>query len=68
MYKLDLSHFDRDSGSSLTQQLVDAFSRAIDAGDLALGEKLPTTRELAAEAGVNHVTADRAYRRLAELG
>lgn len=67
-YKLDLSHLDRASGSSLTQQLVDSFARAIDAGDLALGEKLPTTRELAVEAGVNHLTAARAYRRLAELG
>ena len=32
------------------------------------GEKLPPTRELAAEVGVNHLTAARVYRRLAELG
>ena len=32
------------------------------------GEKLPTTRALAAEAGINHLTAARVYRRLAELG
>ena len=32
------------------------------------GAKLPPTRELAAEAGVNHLTAARVYRKLAELG
>ncbi|HEY7630780.1 MAG TPA: PLP-dependent aminotransferase family protein [Thermoleophilaceae bacterium] len=53
---------------SLTQQIVDRFIAAIDAGLLEPGEKLPTTRALAAEAGINHLTAARAYRRLAELG
>src|SRR4051794_15778281 len=67
-YKLDLSHLDRDSGVSITQQLVDLFARAIEDGKLDPGEKLPTTRALAAEAGVNHLTAARVYRRLAELG
>ena len=32
------------------------------------GEKLPPTRELAELAGINHLTAVRAYRRLRELG
>jgi DNA-binding transcriptional MocR family regulator len=67
-YKLDLSDVTRDGGVSVTQQLVDRFAGAIDAGDLAPGEKLPTTRALAAEAGVNHLTAARVYRRLAETG
>jgi DNA-binding transcriptional MocR family regulator len=67
-YKVDLSAIDRDGDVSLTQQLVDAFSGAIDDGRLAPGEKLPTTRALAADAGVNHLTAARVYRRLAELG
>jgi 2-aminoadipate transaminase len=67
-YKLDLSHLDRDGDVSITQQLVDLFARAIDDGKLEPGEKLPTTRALAAEAGVNHLTAARVYRRLAELG
>src|SRR3954453_17058022 len=67
-YKLDLSDVDRDGGVSLTQQLVDRFASAIDAGELEPGEKLPTTRALAAEAGVNHLTAARVYRRLAEMG
>lgn len=67
-YKLDLSGFERDGDVSLTQQLVDRFTSAIEAGDLPPGEKLPPTRALASEVGVNHLTAARAYRRLAELG
>jgi DNA-binding transcriptional MocR family regulator len=67
-YKVDLSDVDRDGDVSITQQLVDRFAAAVDRGDLAPGEKLPTTRALAAEAGVNHLTAARVYRRLAETG
>src|SRR3954469_21402338 len=67
-YKLDLSHLDREGDVSITQQLVDLFARAIEDGKLEPGEKLPTTRALAADAGVNHLTAARVYRRLAELG
>src|SRR3954453_1296525 len=67
-YKLDLSHLDRDGPVSITQQLVDLFAAAIEHGKLEPGEKLPTTRALASEVGVNHLTAARVYRRLAELG
>ena len=67
-YKLDLSELQRDAEISLTQQLVDRFTEAIEAGELEPGEKLPPTRALAAEAGINHLTAARVYRRLAELG
>jgi DNA-binding transcriptional MocR family regulator len=67
-HKIDLSHLKREGPVSITQQLVALFSDAIEAGKLEPGEKLPTTRALAAEAGVNHLTAARVYRRLAELG
>jgi 2-aminoadipate transaminase len=67
-YKLDLSDLERNAGVSLTQQLADRFVAAIESGDLPPGEKLPPTRELAAEVGVNHLTAARVYRKLAELG
>src|SRR3954467_6389100 len=66
--KLDLSDLQRDAAVSLTQQLVDRFVDAIETQTLEPGEKLPTTRALAVEAGVNHLTAARVYRRLAELG
>jgi 2-aminoadipate transaminase len=67
-YKLDLTDVRRDGEASLTQQLVDRFADAIESGELAPGEKLPPTRRLAADVGVNHLTAARVYRRLAELG
>jgi 2-aminoadipate transaminase len=67
-YKLDLSDLQRDGDISLTQQLVERFAEAIEAGDLEPGEKLPPTRSLAAGAGINHLTAARVYRRLAERG
>jgi 2-aminoadipate transaminase len=67
-YKLDLSGLQRDGAISITQQLVDRISAAIEAGELEPGSKLPPTRELAAEAEVNHLTAARVYRKLAELG
>ena len=67
-YKIDLSELDRDGATSLTQQVVDRFAAAIEAGELQPGEKLPPTRELAELVGVNHLTAARVYRRLAELG
>ena len=67
-YKMPLDGLARDAATSLTQQIVSRFRTAIDDGDLAPGDKLPTTRALAETAGVNHLTAVRAYRRLAEEG
>src|SRR4051795_8338038 len=67
-HKIDLSDIDREGSASITEQLVKRFTDAIEAGKLEPGEKLPTTRALAADAGVNHLTAARVYRRLAELG
>jgi DNA-binding transcriptional MocR family regulator len=67
-YKVDLSTLQRDGDTSLTQQLVERFVAAIEDGVLEPGEKLPPTRELAAHVGVNHLTAARVYRKLAELG
>jgi 2-aminoadipate transaminase len=67
-YKDRLSDLQRDGSRSVTGQIVDAIEAAIAAGELVPGEKLPPTRELAELAGVNHLTAARAYRRLAELG
>src|SRR3954465_4664393 len=67
-HKLNLSDLQREGPVSVTQQLVDRFVEAIETVALEPGEKLPTTRALAAEAGINHLTAAPAYRRLAELG
>jgi 2-aminoadipate transaminase len=67
-YKAQLNDLKRDDERTLTDQIVSAFTGAIESGELAPGEKLPPTRELAENAGVNHLTAVRAYKRLRELG
>ncbi len=67
-YKITLTDIDRDGPTSVTRQLADRFAAAIESGELEPGEKLPPTRALAEEAGVNHLTAARVYRRLAEEG
>ena len=67
-YKAELKDLEREGERSITQQIVSAFERAIQSGELTPGEKLPPTRELAETAGINHLTAVRAYRRLREMG
>ena len=67
-YKVDMTDIDREGPVSVTQQLAGRFAAAIEDGRLAPGDKLPPTRALAAEAGVNHLTAARVYKRLAEDG
>src|SRR5215210_3173761 len=67
-YKHRLNDLERDGERSLTDQMVEAFREGIASGELAVGEQLPPTRELAELASVNHLTAVRVYRRLRELG
>ena len=67
-YKDALNDLDRGGERLLSEQMVDAFREAIGSGELAVGDKLPPTRELAGIAGVNHLTAVRVYRRLREQG
>ncbi|MEA2221763.1 MAG: 2-aminoadipate transaminase [Solirubrobacteraceae bacterium] len=67
-HKLKVLDVERDGEISITQQLVTHVATLIDSGELAPGERLPATRALAADAGINHLTAVRVYRRLAELG
>jgi DNA-binding transcriptional MocR family regulator len=63
-----LSELQREAGNPLTEQIVAVIERAIAEGEVVDGDKLPPTRELAELAGVNHLTAARAYRRLANRG
>jgi len=67
-HKLDVLDLERGGEISLTQQLVTRIAALVDSGELEPGAKLPATRALAADAGINHLTAVRVYRRLAELG
>lgn len=52
----------------LYQQIADAVVVEIDAGRVAVGEKLPSARHLAAALGVNMHTVLKAYARLDEEG
>ena len=67
-YKFDLSRLQRGADISITAQLVGLVKAAVERGDLRPGDKLPTTRSVAEEAGLNHLTVVRAYRRLAQEG
>ena len=52
----------------LYAQLVERIERLIINGDLATGDRLPTTRALAGELRINFNTVARAYRILAKTG
>ncbi len=70
MSQLDLepSHFDRSGRESLSDQLASAIEARIAAGRLRSGDRLPTTRELAAALDLNRGTIQTAYRRLSDRG
>ena len=63
-----LKDISRTADRSVTQQIIDVISAAIASGELAPGDRLPATREIAEIVGVNHLTAVRAYRRMREHG
>src|SRR5919106_2932833 len=67
-YKARLNDLKRDGGQPPGEQILAALREAIASGELAAGEKLAPTRELAELAGVNHLTAVRVYRKLREQG
>src|SRR4029453_6159162 len=67
-YKQRLNHLKREDDRAPGERIVEAVREAIASGELAAGEKLPPTRELAEPAGVNHLTAVPVYRKLRELG
>lgn len=67
-YIAALKDIRRDGDRSVTQQIVDVVTDAIARGELAPGDRLPATREVAELVGVNHLTAVRAYRRMREQG
>ena len=67
-YKPNLSDLDLAGGASITASIAERIAADIESGELPPGAKLPTTRELAVHASINHLTAARIYRRLAEHG
>ena len=63
LLKLDFS-----SGVPIYQQIRDQVVVAVASGQLAPGDKLPTIRTLAEEAGINMMTASKAYQLLKTEG
>jgi GntR family transcriptional regulator/MocR family aminotransferase len=63
-----LSSPDRKRAGSLTDQIEERLRTLIDTGALREGERLPSTRELAAALGVNRGILLKAVRRLEESG
>jgi DNA-binding transcriptional MocR family regulator len=59
---------DANSGTPLYRQLAAYLSDLIAAGDLAPGNRLPPTRELAAQLGLNRTTVSAAYESLEQNG
>jgi GntR family transcriptional regulator len=61
-------HLDVRSGVSPYQQLVQQVQRALRLGLLAVGDQLPTVKEVAAKLAINPNTVLKAYRELEHLG
>jgi len=59
---------DRADGPSLYLQLAETLASAVARGDLPLGERLPSERELASVLGVSRTTVVAAYRELEARG
>ena len=56
------------SGEPIYVQIVEQIQRLVAAGELKLGDQLPTVRQLATDLRVNFNTVARAYRLLDEAG
>src|SRR5580698_5840052 len=56
------------SGVPIYRQLGDYLQRLIETGDLRSGDRLPPTRELAGQLGLNRTTISAAYELLETIG
>lgn len=63
-----LLRLDFSSGVPIYQQIRNQVVLSIASGELSPGEKLPTVRALAEEAGINMMTASKAYQLLKSEG
>lgn len=63
-----LFRLDFQSGIPIYKQIRDQVVLAVADGQLLPGERLPTTRALAEDAGVNVMTVSKAYQRLKSEG
>ncbi|SDC08166.1 transcriptional regulator, GntR family [Pelagirhabdus alkalitolerans] len=63
-----LLHIQFDSETPIYQQVKDQIIRGIALGELKLGEKLPSVRQLAADIGINLHTVNKVYNQLKSEG
>jgi DNA-binding transcriptional MocR family regulator len=68
MVQLESLSLERDSGIPLYLQIAERIQQLIRTGELAAGERLPPSRDLAAKLGVNRNTVTAAYDDLAATG
>ena len=66
--KLPNLTLERGNGLSLYRQLVGELQRAIEAGELKDGDRLPSERQLAAQLGLSRTTVVSSYRELESRG
>lgn len=59
---------DRHSGVPVYRQIVDQVRFQVAAGTLVVGAELPSTRQIAADHGVNPMTVSKAYSELERIG
>jgi GntR family transcriptional regulator len=59
---------DLDDPTPLYVQIVQGLRRALARGEVVVGQKLPSVRQLAGDLGINLNTVARAYRQLEEEG
>src|ERR1035438_5981548 len=59
---------DANSGTPIYRQLASYLTRLIEIGDLLPGDRLPPTRELAGQLGLNRTTVSAAYEALEQSG
>lgn len=61
-------HIDTKSDVPVYRQIMDQVCARVATGQLAVGERLPSVRDLAVELRLNPNTVARAYRELGQLG
>lgn len=66
--KLQFDSFIIDDLSPIYLQIVEFIKKSIVTGDLKMGEKLPSVREMSSLLGVNQNTLQRAYSELETMG
>jgi DNA-binding transcriptional regulator YhcF (GntR family) len=66
--KIMVIELDMDSATPIYVQLRNQVVKGIGKGELVAGEKLPTVRQLAEDAGINTMTVNKAYQILKAEG